>query len=70
MCLTPCVDIIHQFAQHLLVNVVENRVVGTEYEVGRRLLQNLIHLGLQHFQIALLEYLAAVVESAQHGTVE
>ena len=70
MRLAPSMDIIHEFAQHFLVDIVENGVVGTEDEVGWGLLQNLVDLGLQLAQIAVAQGLTAVVESAQDGTAE
>ena len=70
MCLAPGVDIVYQLAQNFLVNIVEHRVVGTEDEVGWSIFQNLVDLGFQGFQVAILECLTAIVKTAKYWALE
>ena len=64
MYLAPSMDIIYQFAQGFLIDIVEHGVVGTKDEIGRCILQNLVNLCFQLCQVTIFECLAAVVETS------
>ena len=69
MRLAPRVHIVHQGTNALGIRVVGDRVIGSEDEVVRGILQNLIHLCLCLLQGSCIEF-ALTSQTSENRTIE
>ena len=69
MCLAPRVHIVHQGTNALGIRVVGDRVIGSEDEVIRGILQNLVNLSLCLFQGSRIE-LSLTGQTSKDRTIE